>query len=216
MTEGHIPFKKLSAFYDEEFFLADEKENIIHHRNTCITCRTEYAQLETTVSCCASLKKYIVCDSDFTVRTMKAIRIRRRRRLLKKYIPAAVAATVVLAGGFALMPSFTAVNQQPYAVSSAAPSVGGDTMERIMEVIDSGSGSILSVSDDFIECSVSCASAESFMRRLADENLSCERIPGSMVYENSVRNPMIHQVGTLSGSSEKYSIIESVRFRIYR
>ena len=156
MIGNHIPFEKISSFYDEEL-AQDEMAELLEHIERCSFCKGEYDQLTEMLGYCSVLKETLVCRDDFVKKTMGVIKWRMRRRALAPRLPL-VAASVVIVGGALMFVSIfnqpakmeliknITTNQKPFY---SMPAV--NDAESVISILSSNNVSILKVSDIFIE-----------------------------------------------------------------
>lgn len=224
MTEIHITIGRLSDLHDEEVTIQEEREALLEHINDCVLCKTEFEQLRSSINFCGNLRQVMVCEPGFSKAAMNAIKWRSRRRLMMRYIPA-VAASIVLVGGFALIS--TPVNEpiiQQSTFGSTVKQSGG--IENIVSILSSHNASILKISDMFIEGEIHSSNFPKLRRELASRKMffSIGMQQGrAHRMLSSDWNPLIEPVGSSNFSSNvEYAAKASeagegyIRFRVFR
>ena len=149
MSNKHIPFEKLSDFFDDEF-TNDEKEQILDHIETCHQCRDEYNRLRRTLGYLSKIRNQEIELQGFSRKTMSAIKFREKRFIFYKAVPA-IAAMFLIVFGIGVF-KFDLLNNSPYnnrVISNDDSKVISDT-EKIVNIVRDRKGKIFRT-DPFVE-----------------------------------------------------------------
>ena len=224
MKDNHIPFEKLSDFFDEDISIEEERRQITGHLDECFLCKTEMDRLRNTIFHCTALRDSIFCTDGFNEHTMKVIRWRKRRKSFIRVIPA-VAASVVILGGINFFSGALTGPDSGVIVSSSGTAAVSDT-EKVVDILSTNRAKILKVSDLYIEGEVSADQFQKLRRELGFRKVVYNVVNRSSSDSGKMSkwNSNIEEVGTLNSSSivgasqfgAPVSGSRYVRFRVFK
>lgn len=148
MKDGHIAFEKMSDLYDGEIATIDEREQILEHLENCPMCAELYAKLKRTMNYLTDLKCQDFECVDFIDKTITEIKVRKKKKLFFKVMPAVAATVLIVIGASFIVPANnTGLNN---SIDYAANEDLNDS-EEVIQIIRKHNASILKVSDFYIE-----------------------------------------------------------------
>jgi hypothetical protein len=220
MNSAHIPFQRMSDLFDEDICAEDEREAIRAHFNECTDCSTDYERLERTLRMVKECACSCCPPEALPMQIIRKIRLRRRRNLLLKSIPAMAASVLIIAGVGYFNTGVVPPSRQSIAIDSNIIGLLSDT-EHVIDIIRKHNAAISDVTDKYIEGTASLASFESLRRDLGfhkvayvlvEESNQGVRDWGSAVEEVGADDVSYWNQGVPDTSvSKRY-----IRFRIYK
>jgi len=220
MNTAHVPFQSMSDLYDNDICTEDEREAIRAHFNACLECSTDYVRLERTLQMVKECACSCCPPESLPMQIMRKIRLRRRRKLLAKSIPAMAASVLIIAGIGYFNTGVVPPSRQSVAIDSNIIGLLSDT-EHVIDIIRKHNATISDVTDSYIEGTVPLASFKSLRRDLGfhkvayvlvEESNQGVRDWGSAVEEVGADDVNYWNQGVPDTSVPK----RYIRFRVYR
>jgi len=169
MTSFHLNFNQVSDLIDGDVS-EEEKKIFLEHIESCSKCREEYETLSNCISLVYKLKDEEIAIPDICSSTLSIYSKRCRKRLLMKRIPA-IAASCFIVLGVGLY-----VNQS-FSIGSGSVIASGhglSTTEKIISYIRDNNGTILKMTDRYIDSQISESQLSVIKSALAKNNLKLE------------------------------------------
>ncbi len=236
MSNAHIPIGKMSDLIDNDIPTQEEKELILEHFQTCSDCSREYDRLRKTVRFISQLKYEYRLSKDLSLKTINAIKLKRRKRYFLKIMPALAASIIVVAAM-----SIITYNYEIFKDKSSVPRFSDNSgtglrnivkkeisdNERIVKIISDQKGKIVKVLNHYVEGEIDYRKFMKLYRTLGHNGFhkikfgivkesgtgaEVDYLYKQNIEEVSGGNTMIQGSDfSKSGSERKY-----VRFRVFR
>jgi hypothetical protein len=173
MKDRHLEFQELSDLYDGELPSGEYKRALENHLLQCQLCTDEYQKLKACLGLVRDYGDSFTLDSSFSQKTLKGYkRFKWRKNFLRT--GSAVAAAMIVAGGFALFNPFNTSYDETIAQK------GEETKtEQVISLIRSSKGRIVSVDGRYIEGEIDEKSFKEMQNKLGFENVTYRKVSGN-------------------------------------
>jgi len=219
MNKNCISFEKMSDFCDNQIATEEEKQTISDHIEICPTCGLEYEKLKKTFNFLNDYKKYSFDLTKITDSTMIKIQKKERKKKILKFVPMAMAASLLLVFGVSFL--FNSSNaKSPINTEFANNNISDSS--KVIQIIKKNNASLLRITDNFIEGEIDRTDYNKLRRELGFRkvaySLAQKQIPSSI--EKRFNNQNIKQAsfGGIDSYTRNniYQDSEKIRFRVYK
>jgi hypothetical protein len=232
MSKSCLDFSTLSDLFDDELPTFEEKENTLQHLDDCPQCNSEYSRLKQTVRfvSCLKYQDYKLCK--LPDKTIRMIKMGKRKKLAMRYLPAAAAVLVIISSSYiavtyfadSLTPSISRGDGQRRGILQADRGSEISKQERIVNIVSDMKAKVHKVSDNYVEGEINYNRFKTLYRKLGHSGfhkIKFKIVSGS----NQSFRPLNHGSNNFAevsagnrelteGRRDK-SGEESVRFRVY-
>lgn len=186
MSTKHVPFVKISKYYDDDIISLSEKSEILNHLHTCPLCNQEFDKLKKMIhmaSCFCDIR--ITSENEFISNTLCRIHESAEKQLkVKSFIPrksflnarpvSAVAASII--GAVALTVYITTnVNNNSshhFTMRNNAPGYTAAARNNTLSILQNNNVRLLEKSQSYIIGEVTPAELTNLTRQLSPSQVS--------------------------------------------
>lgn len=201
MTSSHLNFDQLSDMIDGDLSESTLKE-YQSHLDSCMDCRLEYETLKKCLSLVQSVKTEKIEIPDLCRSTIELYDKRTRRKIFSRRLPAIAASMLIVAGtGFTLSQSnFFAGNNYIAADENLS------NTEKIISFIRNSDGTILKMTDKYIDSQISSSSLHEISNSLSKNNLKLKIYNRPFYQVSNIQNKNYSDVSAGNSGKVKMDI----------